>query len=650
MTMWRVLGLGLVCLLVLVAALAIALFTLDLRSELAPRLERMATAALDRQVTVRGAVRFGVWPGGPSLIMENVRLANAAWGTQPEMLKVGRVEVRARLLPLFKHEIAVRTLVLNKVEAFVETQKNGNTNRPRPGALGGKVGLFGHVKLKGPESLSATNVSFVYRTQEGFPYLAVDFEQIAIRPVGKDSLKFSVLGALGGKLFGIEGTLADAQALIRGRQSPVQGAIALGNSTVLVNGRVGSPTRGPGFALRLEGSAPDLRDFGALIGVSGLREGYPMAFTAALNGARGRVSLSEFAARVGSGTIVGSLHMSERNGGPTIDGVFASEVLDLEPLLGRWWRASDFAALAAKPFAVDFLRRAHVDVSYQAQLLKLGEAALEAADVRVLLAGGVLTLYPLSIYNDGNSLESEFSIDFNSGGEVELRAITRRFPLGPLLAGAGQGDALTGDLALSVELTGVGSSLEAMLADLRGQVSLAVTNGALGAAALDYLPQAWRPVYRALGEGEANVPLACARGRAMFDDGHAEARTLLVNTGATTTTGALRLDLSSGELAALLAPRAKYKATAQGLADLALEGPLVDPQASVVNKSGGESDATLSESLKTLAAAKVQASLDEPCVATFEGGIVPRVNDPTVITDPKQEAAQVARAAEGSEP
>jgi uncharacterized protein involved in outer membrane biogenesis len=375
-----------------------------------------------------------------------------------------------------------------------------------------------------------------------------------------------------------------------------------------------------------------------------------LVFSATLNGAHGHVSLSEFSARVGSGTIVGNLDMSERNGEPSIEGVFASEVLDLEPLLGSWWSASDFAAFAEKPFAVDFFRHAHVDVSYQAQLLKLGKASLEAADVRLLLAGGVLTLYPFSIYNDGDSLEAEFSIDFNSGGEGEFRAITRRFPLGPLLAGAGQGDALTGDLALSVELTGVGPSLDAMLADLRGQVSLAVTNGTLGSAALGYLPEAWRPVYRALGEGEPTIPLACARGRAMFDDGHAEARALLVNTGATTTTGAARLDLATSELSALLIPRGKGKVSNQPQADLALEGPLVDPQASVVSKVGAEKDATLPERLKTLAAAKLQTSPDEPCMATFEGGIVPRVNDPTVITDPKQEAAQAARAAEGSEP
>lgn len=650
MKRWRVAGLGVFCVFVIVAALALALFTLDLRKQLAPRLERMATAALDRQVSVRGAVRLGVWHGGPTLIMEDVRLANARWGTKPEMLKAGRVAVRARLFPLIKHQVAVHELVLDKVEALVETEKYGDTNRPRPGALGGKVGLFGKVKLKGPESLSATNVFFTYRTEKGIPHLGVNFKRIDIRPAGKDSLKFNFRGTLGGKPFDINGTFADAQALIRGLQSPVTSTVVLGNSTVQVNGQVGSPTRGPGFALRFDGSAPDLRDFGALIGVTDLREGYPLIFSASLDGTRGTVRLSEFSAHVGSGSVVGSLDLTARNGEPYIDGVFASEVLDLEPFLGRWWRASDFATFAAKPFAVDFFRHAHVDVSYQAQLLKLGKAALEAADARLLLAGGVLTLYPLSIYNDGDSLEGEFSIDFNSGGEAELRAITRRFPVGPLLAGAGHGEALTGDLALSVELTGVGPSLEAVLADLRGQVSLAVTNGTLGAAALDYLPKAWRPVYRTLGEGEPFVPLACARGRATFDKGRAEARTFLVNTAATTTTGALSLDLSTSELSAIFVPRAKRSAAGQAQADLALEGPLVKPQALVVDKAGAGMSSVLPQSLKTLASAKLRISPDEPCMATFEGGIVPRVNDPTVLTDPKREAGRTAQSAEGSEP
>lgn len=645
MTMLRGLGLGVLCLFLALAALATLLFTLDLRSELGPRLERMATSALDRQVSIDGAVRFGVWRGGPSLVLEGVRLANAPWGTRPDMVKVGRLEVRARLRPLFGREISVRELVLDGVDALVETRKNGKTNRPRPGALGGKVGLFGRVKLAGPESLSATNVALSYETQPGMPHLGVHLERMNIRPSGKDGFKFALLGMLRGKLLGIEGSLSDAYALIQGRQSPLQAAVALGNATVLVNGRVGSPTRGPGFALRLEGAAPDLRDFGALVGVPGLPEGHPLVFSAALNGAHGRVSLSEFSARLGSGTIVGTLDISERNGAPDIDGVFASEVLDLVPFLGPWWRMADVSGLAERPFALDFFRHAHVDLGYQAQLVKLGTAALEAADVRLLLAGGVLTVYPLSIYNDGNPLEAELSVDFNSGGEGELRAATRRFPLGPLLAGAGHGDTLSGDLALSVELTGVGASLKEMIADLRGQVSLAVTNGTLGAKALDYLPQAWRPVYQALGEGAPSVPLSCARGRAMFDDGRAEARAMLIDTGATTTSAALKLDLANGALAALLSARPKDGNRSAASRELGLDGELGASRALVFGGTDGE----MPDTLKAVARLKSTPSLRDPCTATFEGGIVPRVNDPTVITDPKK-SPQASQAAQGSEP
>lgn len=650
MSLLRPVGISLLVILVIGTLFSLILFSFDLRKSLAPRLERVATAALDRRVSVGGAVRLGLWHGGPKIVLEDVRLANAAWGTKPEMLKIGRLELRARLRPLFSDRIAIRELVLDRVEALIETRDDGVSNRPRPGALGGKVGLFGRIKISGPEILSARQVSFDFRSRPGMPRLGARFERINIRPAGKDSFKFSLLGTVHDKLLGIEATLNEALALIQGRQSPLQGAVSIGNSTVLVTGRVGGLARGPGFVLRLEGSAPDLRDFGALLGISGLPEGFPVVFSATLNGVRGRASLSEFSARVGTGTIVGTLDMTERNGAPSFDGVFASEVLDLAPFLGRWWSADDFAAFAAKPFAVDFFRRAHIDVSYQAQLLRLGRASLEAADIRLLLAGGVLTLYPLSIYNDGSPFEGELSIDFNSGGEGEFRAVTRRFPLGPLLEGAGHGDALSGDLALSVELTGQGPSLEAMLSDLKGQLSLAVTNGMLGPAALDYLPEAWRPVYREIGEGEAAVPLACLRGRMMFDGDQGEARTLLIDTGASTTMGAARLDLESGELAAILLPRAKGKSQAGVAVELALEGPLAAPQGFVVGEGAGPGDKSLSEGLRKLASSKGLAALDEPCQATFEGGMVPRVNDPTVISDPTQAYYTDGQSAEGSEP
>jgi hypothetical protein len=114
--------------------------------------------------------------------------------------------------------------------------------------------------------------------------------------------------------------------------------------------------------------------------------------------------------------------------------------------------------------------------------------------------------------------------------------------------------------------------------------------------------------------------------------------------------GAARLDLESGELAAILLPRAKAKAQAGAPAELALEGPFDAPLGFVVGEGGGPGDESLSEGLRKLASTKALAALNEPCQATFEGGMVPRVNDPTVITDPTQAYFADGRSVEGSEP
>ena len=99
-----------------------------------PELEAAVQRATGRTVAVEGAVTVGgLLP--PTLSAEKITFANAAWGSEPEMARIARVEVTVDLLPLLRGRLQIATLSLAGVELLLETDGSGEGNwrfEPRP--------------------------------------------------------------------------------------------------------------------------------------------------------------------------------------------------------------------------------------------------------------------------------------------------------------------------------------------------------------------------------------------------------------------------------------------------------------------------------------------------------------------------------------
>lgn len=83
--------------------------------------------ATGRDIHVDGAIGFHL---RPSLAMQinDVRLSNSAWGTQPEMLKARHIELDVALRPLLDKRLEVKRVLLEGVEVWLETDAKGQGN------------------------------------------------------------------------------------------------------------------------------------------------------------------------------------------------------------------------------------------------------------------------------------------------------------------------------------------------------------------------------------------------------------------------------------------------------------------------------------------------------------------------------------------
>lgn len=83
---------------------------------------------LGRKVEVDGPVRANLWTLRPALTIENVRIANAPWGSRDTMIAVGRFHLQLKLLPLLRGVVQIKRVVIEKPDILLEVDKNGQYN------------------------------------------------------------------------------------------------------------------------------------------------------------------------------------------------------------------------------------------------------------------------------------------------------------------------------------------------------------------------------------------------------------------------------------------------------------------------------------------------------------------------------------------
>lgn len=116
---------------VLVAALVVSLYAILQSQDFSQYrglIEEQARAATGRQLVLAGELDLRLFSLSPALIVDDVTLKNASWGTRPDMVTLQRLEAEVALLPLFSGNLTVKRLVLVAPEIFLETDKKGRGN------------------------------------------------------------------------------------------------------------------------------------------------------------------------------------------------------------------------------------------------------------------------------------------------------------------------------------------------------------------------------------------------------------------------------------------------------------------------------------------------------------------------------------------
>jgi len=124
---WWHFVLGLVGLIILVVVVGVVLLSVQDVNKFKDFLARKVSERTGRELIIAGNFDLSI-SFSPSITADNVTFENAAWGTRPEMLKLGHVEAKVALFPMLGGDIEVERLILEDMDLLVETNEDGVGN------------------------------------------------------------------------------------------------------------------------------------------------------------------------------------------------------------------------------------------------------------------------------------------------------------------------------------------------------------------------------------------------------------------------------------------------------------------------------------------------------------------------------------------
>jgi len=225
------------------------------------RIEALVTDLLGRPFAIDGAFELQVLPS-ISVVAERVRLGNADWGSQPQMVEIGRVSVQIGLWSLVSGPVDVRSFELSDVSVLLETNADGKGNW-----VFGETRAPAQVAQQSAESPAAVplviesaklgNVRITYR-ERGKADRVARIETLSIGPGSDGLIAISGKGSLNEFPAAVSGELGPLNALTSGRDIRTAIHAAVGDLQLDVKGGLGrlDPLKGADLAVKV--AHPDL--------------------------------------------------------------------------------------------------------------------------------------------------------------------------------------------------------------------------------------------------------------------------------------------------------------------------------------------------------------------------------------------------------
>jgi uncharacterized protein involved in outer membrane biogenesis len=516
----------------LAVAAAVLLVTLDWR----PYIERAVSRSIGRPLSV-ASLRIG-WRNPLVVELTDLRLANAPWGSQPDMLRVERIVATIDLPSLLHGVVRYQTLVLENLVLLLERDASGvgNWHFEENGAgLGLAIIPKDRTQFPTLIDFALRQGKLTYRATNSD--LRLDFHDLAIRSPGDDqNVTVTLEGAYNDFPMRLSAT-TDSYTVLRNASVPFGAnfSIASGTSTVGFTGTMTEPLNFDGVRGNIQMDTAKLGDFLRIFGAE-LRADFPFAVAGAFERTGGHWQISEAKGRLARSSFGGGVPRTlalEEGGRGAVDVIAINigfDELDLAPLMAGG-RKSDAISLRLEASPA-----ANVDARITAKQLTYETRHLTDFSIAAQTKAGQISVSALSFGLAGGRVEASGSARaVADGSRVAVTAALSGADADRLAQTVGaQSGQIAGRLdgGLVVEMTG--ATLNDALKTSRGQAVLAMMDGRVASDLVERASVDLRTLFR---KGEGWMQVTCLLGIVDLQDGIARISPLRLRTPDTTLVG-----------------------------------------------------------------------------------------------------------------
>jgi AsmA protein len=502
---------GLVSAVVLAGLVALGLVVLVPAERIAAYAAAEFTRLTGRTLQIGGPVQATLWPV-LGVRMRDVSVANAGWSEEGPLLQAQELAVSVDFATLFGGDLAIRGIEAEGLTLILERAEDGVTNWTFTGIEGTATADTATAPAAFTLDRARVRDGRVVWIDHGAGQRR-DLQAIALDIAAPDlngPASLTAEAVIGDQAVAVRATAASLAQVLAGRVVDADLALTAGGSSAGFKGRLGlSPPAAEGT---LTADLADLRALAALTGTA--PPDLPEGLGRSTRQVAGQLTLAP----------AGSLHL--RQGQVTLDGNSLTVAADLtldgpRPRISAQIDAGAIAVpglgagggdSAASPadagwpretIDVSALALADAEVALRADSLALGPARLGRTRLLVTLDRARAVIEAREVQVWGGSIGGQFVVNGRGGLSVGGDLTLAGMQMQPLLAELADYDRLVGTGDMAVKFLGVGDSLAAIMASLKGEGRLALGKGELRGFDLLGMLRTLDPGY--VGEGQKTI-------------------------------------------------------------------------------------------------------------------------------------------------
>lgn len=484
------------------------------------------TQKTGREFTINGNLDVDFFPFPPRIHAEDLRLANADWGTGKTMLDIRQLDFSVSLLSLWKGNIVLPEVSLVDPQILLEKSIDGKRNWI--------------LKQEQSPSDKAPRIDrlTVDKGTLSFRDLAIKTDMtVVVAPVSttqdarQAGIKFNAQGQFKGQASKAEGLGGKVLSRLDEQASyPLKADLQIGEIRASVDGTVTGLSTFSAVNAQLDVRGNDLSAFSPIIGIS-LPASPPYQISGHLIRKGDTWEFNKFSGKVGDSDIAGDFSVDVGGEKPFMRGNLVSRKLDLDDLGGiigappqtgagetssaaqkktAQKPVSSTRVLPDKEFKLDRLRAVNVDVKLSVKSITGNKLPLDDLTVHLMLDNGKVTLQPLNFGVAGGNVISNIVLKTDSEpATAQADIVFKRLSLNKLFPTVKLIKTSIGFIGGRAKFTGSGNSFAQLLATADGQAGFSMSGGQISNLLLEIVGIDGAEIIKLLFGGDKTVAVRC---------------------------------------------------------------------------------------------------------------------------------------------